>query len=62
VYHGCHFVPRIVPLPSRRRALDDVRERGLRPLERRAHVVVEDDPVALKDADGLVPSGAPLRA
>jgi len=36
-------VPRIVPLPVRRRAINRMRKRRLRPLERRAHVVVGDD-------------------
>jgi hypothetical protein len=44
-----------VPRPFWRWALEHARERRLRPLERRAHVVVGDDPVALEDADGLVP-------
>ena len=34
----------------------------LRPLERRAHIVVGDDPVALEDADRLMPSHAHCHA
>jgi hypothetical protein len=51
-------VPRIVPRLYRRRAIGHARERRLRPLERCAHIVVGDDPIALEDADRLVPGHA----